>query len=359
MKASAQIQLFSKITFVDRLLFTKHLSVMIKSGITIVEALQILTDQTKSYAFKKTLSEVLADIQNGKTLAKSLAKHPKVFDTFYVSLVDIGEQTGTLDDNLIYLAAQLSKEYSFKQKVRGALMYPVIVLSAAGIIGSGISLFVLPQLIDLFKGFDVKLPLTTQLLLGLAGIMRDYGIIIVGSGIGLIILFRFAITTRAIKPFWNSFLLNLPIVGKIIQNSELSMLTRSLGIMIRSGLPITTALEIESNISANEVFRGYSKKMLSAITSGRSLSQELLSNHYAKIPLIAAKMISVGEKTGKMDETLIYLGDFFEGEVDDATKNLSTIIEPIMLLFIGIIVAFIAFAIISPIYQLTGSINAK
>jgi len=357
MKLSTQIQLFSRVSFLDKLLFTKHLSIMIKSGITIVEALTILKDQTKSDAFKKILSAILGDIQNGKSLAKSLAKHPNVFNTFYISLIDVGEQSGTLDENLIYLANQLAKDYSFKKKVRGAMMYPMIVLAAAGIIGMGISIFVLPQLINLFTGFDVTLPLTTQILLSFAQIMQDFGIIIVFGIVGLIFLFRFLITTKAVKPLWHGLLLSFPIFGKIVQNTELSTMTRSLGIMIKSGLPITKALEIEANMSPNIVFNQYSKRMLSGITRGHSLSQELESHYYKKIPLIAVKMIAVGEETGKLDETLLYLADFFEEEVDDATKNMSTMLEPIMLLGIGLVVAFVALAVISPIYQLTGSIK--
>jgi len=330
---------------------------MIKSGITIVEALTILKDQTKSDVFKKVLIGVLGDIQNGKSLAKSLAKHPKVFNTFYISLIDVGEQSGTLDENLIYLANQLAKDYAFQKKVRGAMMYPMIVLSAAGIIGMSISLFVLPQLINLFSGFDVELPLTTRLLLSFAQIMRDFGIIIVFCIVGLILLFRFLVTTKVVKPLWHRLLLSFPIFGIIMQNTELSTFTRSLGIMIKSGLPITKALEIETSMSSNTVFNQYSKRMLSGITRGHALSQELASPNYSKIPQIAVKMIAVGEETGKLDETLLYLADFFEEEVNDATKNMSTILEPIMLLGIGLIVAFVALAVISPIYQLTGSIK--
>lgn len=358
MKGSAQIQLFSRVTFLDKLLFTKHLSVMLKSGITILEALQILQDQIKSSSFKTIITTVISDIENGKSLSKSLAKHPKVFDTFYVSLVDVGEVSGTLDETLTYLANQLAKNYAFRQKVRGALMYPTIVLVSAGIVGMGISLFVLPQLIDLFKGFDVKLPITTQILLFAAVVMKNYGIEIIAAIVAGIFLFRLSIGTKAIKPVWHRLLLGLPIVGKIVQNAQLSEMTRSLGVMIRSGLPITTALEIETNTSSNMIFKGYARDLLAAVSKGHSLSQELDTNRYAKIPVIAIKMIAVGEKTGKLDEMLLYLGDFFEGEVDDATKNLPTVLEPIMLLIIGLIVAFIALAIISPIYQLTGSITA-
>jgi type IV pilus assembly protein PilC len=357
MKFTVQTQLFSRVSFLDKLLFTKHLALMIKSGITIVEAITILEDQTKSSAFKELLLKILADIQNGKSFAKSLEKHPSVFNVFYVSLINIGEESGTLDENLVYLAKQLAKEYAFRKEIRGAMMYPLIVLSAAAIIGMGISLFVLPQLINLFTGFDVQLPLATRILLWFAQTMRDYGIIIVLGILGFIIFLRFFVNTKVVKPFWHWTLLSFPIFGQMVQNVELSMLTRSLGIMIKSGLPIGTSLEIEANMSSNIIFNNYSKRMLSGITRGHSLSQELASHYYTKIPGIVVKMIAVGEETGKLDETLLYLADFFEEEVEDTAKNISTLLEPVMLLGIGLVVAFIAFAIISPIYQLTGSIK--
>jgi type IV pilus assembly protein PilC len=363
MKLPAQINLvsvmkfFSKITFLDKLLFTKHLSIMIKSGITIVEALEILTSQTKSPAFRNILESVSADVKNGKSLAEALQKHPKAFDTFYTSIIEIGETSGTLDQSLLYLSGQLAKDYAFRKKIQGAMLYPMIVFTAAGIVGIGVSLFVLPQLLDLFSGYEIELPLSTQILIFIAKSMQSYGVLIfIYIGI-LLVGVRILLTFPAIKPYWHQVLLVLPIFGKILQNSELTSFCRNLGIMLKSGLPITKALAIEENITSNLIFQKYLKDMLSAVDKGTLLSAELESGKYKKIPLIATKMIAVGEKTGKLEETFLYLGDFFEDEVDDATRNISTIIEPIMLLFIGLIVAFVALSIISPIYELTSSIK--
>jgi type IV pilus assembly protein PilC len=357
MKLSAQLQLFSKITFLDKLLFTKHVSILLESGITIVEALDILASETESAVFKDVITSISSEIKNGQTFTTALSKHPDVFNTLYLSLVEIGEKTGTLDTNLTYLADQLSKEYAFHKKIKGALMYPTIVFVAALIIGFGISIFALPKLVDLFQGFDVALPITTQILLGFATVMKNFGILVAIGCIGIIVLFRFLITLSTIKPLWQRLLLISPVIGKIIIHAELSLLCRSLGVMLKSGLPITTAFEIQTRISSNIIFTGYVTNLLNAVTKGKSLSQELESGAYPKIPLIMTKMIAVGERTGRLDKTLVYLGDFFESEVDDATKNLSTIIEPVMLVFVGLIVAFIALAIISPIYDLTGSIK--
>lgn len=357
---SAQLQLpsfFASIKFVDKLLFTKHLAMMAKSSITVVEALDILAAQTESALLKKVLTDMGKDIKNGKSLAESMSKHPKIFDTFYTSIIEVGETSGTLDESLSYLAAQLAKEYAFRKKVQGALMYPTIVLTAAGLVGIGVSLFVLPKLVDLFNGFDTKLPVSTQLLISFSNIMQHFGIFVVAGLAGLVFLIRFVLSLRAVKPYIDNVLLLIPVFGKIVQNAELASFCRNLGVMLKSGIPITNALAIEVKIITNRVFQEYVLLMLAATDKGRSLSDELQQGKYKRIPLIVTKMIEVGEKTGNLEETLLYLADFFEDEVDDATRNISTLLEPVMLLVIGGLVAFVALAIISPIYSLTGSVG--
>ncbi|MEK7571215.1 MAG: type II secretion system F family protein [Patescibacteria group bacterium] len=357
MNFSAQIPLLSHVSFLDKLLFTKHMGIMLKSGITIIDALHILASQTRSATFRDMLEGVAKSIENGQTLANALGKFSRVFDAFYVNIIKIGEDSGTLDQSFAYLGEQLGKDYAFRKKIQGALLYPIIVFTGAMIVGIGISLFVLPQLLELFKGFDVELPWTTQLLLWFAELMKNFGVIVVIWLFVVLVTGRLVTQLSVVKPLWHRFLLSLPILGNIIQNTELSSFSRNMGIMLKSGMPINTAMEIESHMTQNLVFQKYGENLLSSIDRGKSLAKELETGKYPKIPLIAVKMLSVGETTGKLDETFAYLADFFEEEVDDATKNISTIFEPIMLIFIGLIVAFVAMAIISPIYELTGNIK--
>lgn len=347
----------AKITFLDKLLFTKHLSVIVKSGITVSEALAILSDQSKSSKLKKVTESVLKDIENGKTLAKALSAYPKVFNSFYVSLIKIGETSGTLDQSLAYLADQLAKEHSFRQKVKGALLYPAIVLIAAVAVGAGVSYFVLPKLIDLFQGVSITLPPTTQALLFFAEFMKLYGLYVFALLAGFAFLFNFLIKIPAVSTVWYKFVFMVPFFGENVRNYELVFFCRSLGIMLKSGIPITEALEINRDASSNPIFKKYSLQLLDGLKNGKSLSKELSEAKYPNIPIIASRMIAVGEKTGKLDESLMYLGDFFEAEVDNSSKNIAATIEPIMLLVIGLVVAFIALAVISPIYELTGSIK--
>lgn len=348
---------FTQVGFVDKLLFTKHLSIMVKSGITIPEALDTLISQTKSHTFRTILSDVLKDIKNGQSLAKSLKKHPEAFDQFYTSFIEISEESGTLEENLNFLALQLSKEYGLRKKIQGALMYPAIVLTAITVVGAGMSIFVLPKLVDLFTSLEVELPWTTQVLLFVANSMKSYGVFIIGGFFGLLLLFRYCITLPNVKPHWHRFILSLPVLGPFLQNEQMASLCRNLGIMIKSGLSIKRALGVQYEVTTNSVYKTYVYKIQKSVERGKGIEEEILLEHFTKISPIATKMIGVGEKTGKLDEVLLYLGDFFEEEVDNTAKNFSTILEPIILLIIGLVVAFVALAIISPIYQITGSVR--
>jgi type IV pilus assembly protein PilC len=357
MNQKRNVQIFSKVGFLDKLLFTKHLSIMIKSGITISDAIETLASQTKSNKFNKVLTAVTKDVKNGQTLAKSLQRHPKVFDNFYISLIEVGEQSGTLEDSLNFLANQQTKEYSLHKKIQGALLYPTIVLVAITIVGMGMSLFVLPKLTDLFTSLGVKLPLTTQILLFFANLMKNHGaLIIIGFFITLSWL-RFFITLPFVRPKWDRIILSLPILGELLQNQQLSSICRNLGVMLKSGLPITKSLSIQTVATSNYVFKDYIKRLQKSVDKGKEMGIELDEGNYSKFSGVAVKMIAVGEKTGKLDEVFLYLGDFFEEEVDNTAKNLSVVLEPIILLGVGLLVGFVALAIISPIYELTGSIK--
>lgn len=225
------------------------------------------------------------------------------------------------------------------------------------LVGGGISVFVLPQLIDLFKSMDFELPMATKVLLTFAGIMKHYGILILGAITGLILFLRFIIETHFIKPAWQIFLLKLPVVGTFIQNVELSAFCRNLGMMLKSGLPIAAALDTQKQSTTNYVFKNYLDIILSDVNKGKNISESITNNRLVYFSTLAVRMIGVGEKTGKLDESLVYLGDYFEEEVDATAKDFSVVLEPIILLGVGLIVAYLALAIISPIYQFTGNVK--
>lgn len=357
MKLTAQVSILNRVSFQDKLLFTKHLDTMIKAGIPIDEALETLVDQAKSPVFNKILSKVLSDVENGQSLSKSLEKHPKVFDQFFISLIQVGEESGTLEENLSFLSKQLAKDYRLRSKVRGAMFYPALVFSAAIILGGFISFFILPKLVDFFQSFDIELPLTTRLLLIISNIMKNYGLyILIGLIVGAI-LFRIIIRLSAIRPKWHALLLRLPLFGKMIVYGQLSRFARNFGTLIKSGVPITKSLNITASTLSNLKFRNDLASVEELLAKGKNIGETLKSKNYFEYPPIVSRMIAIGEKTGKLDETLLYLGDFYEDEVDDLSKNMSTVLEPFLLVAIALVVGFVALAIISPIYELTGSIR--
>lgn len=339
------------------LLFTRHLATMIKAGIPIAESLKTLSDQTKSKEFKKVINTVLADVDNGQPLAKSLSKHPKVFDKFYVSLIEVSEESGSLDENLEFISKQLAKNYSLKKKIQTAMLYPTIIFVAATVMGGFISLFVLPQLVGFFDAFEIELPLATKILLFIANAFKNYGILIIIGFVALIAFFQMLIRLPFIKPKWHALILNFPLMGNFIKDSNLAQFSRNFGVLIKSGVPISKAITVTAETLSNLKYKNDLILIGTSLTQGSDISTAMASKKFSEFPPLVYKMIEVGEKTGKLDESLLYLGDYYEEEIDNFSKNLTTVLEPIMLIVIGLVVGFVALAIITPIYQLTGSIR--
>ena len=339
----------------EKVTFTKHLATMIKAGIPIGEALASLAEQSWSPQFKRAVKGILASVNNGTSLAKSLSAYPGIFDRYYVSFVEVGEESGTLEENLSYLSGELYKDHLTRMRVESAMIYPAIVLSATFIIGGGISLFVLPKLVDLFGAFDVELPLATQILLGVASFMKTSGVLVVVSALLLLTGLTLIVRLPLIKPIWNRLALAIPILGPITSRYQITRLCRNLGTLLKSGVPIAKALEITAKTLTNMTYSSALGTCLDDVERGRPLSEPLSKNRL--FPSLLTKMAQVGEKSGKLDESFLYLGDYYDEELENITKNLTTVLEPVLLLVLGILVAFVAIAIISPIYQLTGSIG--
>jgi type IV pilus assembly protein PilC len=337
--------------------FTKHLATLTKAGVPIAESLASLAEQPWSSAFKSAIKDILRNINNGQSLAKSLGAHPKIFNQYYISFIEIGEEAGTLEENLAYLSEQLYKDSSSRKRVETAMLYPAIVLTTAFLIGGSISLFILPKLVDFFASFEMELPLATRLLLSFANLMKTSGPLIF-LGIFLIIaFFSFLFSQTPFKSLWGAILLKLPIVGRVNANLQLIRFSRNLGTLLKSGVPIVRALDVTEKTLSNSVYKRALSVAVGDVEKGKSLSDSISKNKI--FPSLITKMISVGEKSGKLDESLLYLADYYDDEMENFNKNLSIVIEPILLIFIGLIVGFIALAIISPIYQLTGSLGRQ
>ncbi len=345
------------IPLVEKVLFIKHLGVMIKSGINLSEALEVIADQTTSKRFKTILNSVLDKVKTGQSLANVLAKFPKIFDPLIVNIIRVGEESGTLEENLEYLANELEDRLELRRNIKTAAFYPAIILSATFGLGLILAYFVLPKINHLFKTLSFELPLTTRILIWFADLMDQHGLAIVLGIIFGLFFFQFLVTRRFFKPIWHRLLLRLPVIGSVIINYNLVIINRTLGILLKSGLTIDQSIIVATDITRNIVYQRKLKKILPQIQKGKSLADALASFKQPKrnqvFPLLMIKMINIGERSGNLDESLAYLADYFEKEVDTTTKNLTTVLEPILLLIVGLIVGFIAISVISPIYQIT------
>ncbi len=342
------------VSFKDRLVMTRNLAVMVRAGMTLDESISILAEQSTNAKLTSILSGINESIRSGKSFADSLSDYPKVFPDLYVNIVGAAEQGGTLDESLLQLSHQMEKTYELKTKVKNALFYPVVVIVATVVVGVLISVMVLPKVTRLFVSFDTQLPLTTRILLGFSHLITNYPAMLALGLFGIVFLFSVFTKSKIFRPIWHRILLRLPVAGKISRNFNIALFARTLNALLSSGVPINEGLEVTSNTIRNVRYRKFLVEVVEQQQTGESLGN-LLRQNPKLFPPIVYRMVAVGEESGNLEDTLEFLADFFDGEVDSITKNLSTILEPLLLIFIGTAVGIVALAIITPIYQITGS----
>lgn len=352
-----QINIFNNISHLDKLMFTKHMYIMLKSGVPIYEALGTLAESTKSKPLKKVIGKIISDIQNGKSFYDALIKHPTVFDGFFTSLIKISEESGTLEETLLFLSDQMEKDYQIRQKIKGAMFYPMLIVVAGGGVAAFISIAILPQLVDFFGALEIELPLPTKILLFFANIMKDHGILIFAGLFLFFIGIKLLINTKFVRPHWDAFVLKIPLFGKVVKYGNLARFCRNFGTLLKSGVPAAKGLNTTADALSNLVFQKHLHEVQESLEKGKNISDSLAKKKYDEFPTMVVTMIRIGERTGNLEEVLIYMSEFYEDEIDNITKSLTTVLEPILLLAMGIMVGFIAIAIIGPIYKLTGSIN--
>jgi type II secretory pathway component PulF len=342
-----------KVSFEEITLFTKHLSVLIKSGITLVEGLEILINQIENKNFKKILTKINNEVKEGHSFYSSLKKYSDVFPLIYLTMIKVGEQSGKLDVMLDYLASYLKKQYDFKKKIESSLLYPKIILATAFLVGMILSLFVLPRLVDVFKSLEVKLPLSTQILITFAFFIKNNVFLIVLFFILGFFSLKIFLKQKKVRQFLEVFSLRLPVFGNFFNQIAVASFCRNLGIMIKSGVTVVTALDIIASSEVNYLYQNYAQKLKEGLKEGKTIFETIQEKKMIFFPKIALRMIEVGEKSGRLDETLLYLADFFEEETDVFAKDFATLIEPLVLLVVGLVVAFLAISILSPIYEIS------
>lgn len=342
---------------VEKLLFTRELAVLLKSGVSLREALLSIAEQSNFSAMKKIILAVVTDIENGQTLARALGRYPRVFDHLFVNLVVIGEQTGSLAKNLEFLALQIEKSYQLKKKIQSILLYPAIVFLTAVTVASLISVFILPKLVKLFQSFEMGLPLSTKILLAFSVLMKNHGVAVLFLMVALVVALRVITLLPLVRPYWHRFLLRLPALGAFLRSVYLAQFFRDMGVMLGSGLPISQSLLVEEKAARNAEFAAMARGLHQGAMEGKTLSDVLASEYQRLVPGVVTKMVAAGEQSGKLSDTFLYLGDFLDDEVDRSAKNFTVVLEPMLLIVIASVVVFLAMAILSPIYSLTGSVR--
>lgn len=343
----------NKVSFATLVIMTRQLATMIQSGLVLSEAIDILASQQTNKRFKEVLGEVLRDIKSGLDLASALKKHPDVFPPLYSNLIKAGESSGKLDSVLLQMASSLEKDREFKARVKGAMIYPIVIsLMMVGVMMI-MMLFVIPKLTSLYTQSNMELPLPTQILIGSSGFMISYWWLMLILFVAGIIIFRKWVQTPGGKYAFDVFLLKIPVVGRVIEGTSITNFTRTFGLLIAAGIPILDSLMIVTDVVGNSVYKRALEKSAHGVERGLLFSSQL--EQLGVFPRIVPQMIKVGEETGKIDEIAFKLSEYFESETDHLVKNLTVIIEPVILVILGIGVAFLVLSIILPIYKLTTS----
>ncbi|MFA6096784.1 MAG: type II secretion system F family protein [Candidatus Paceibacterota bacterium] len=344
---------FRRVKAMDRMLFTRHLGIMLKAGLSFSRALTVLSEQTGNAYFKEVLEKVQDDVQKGSQLGESLEKHPKAFDELFVNMIKVGETGGNLEEVLDLLYVQIKKSNELTSRVKGAMMYPAVIIFAMSVVGALMMTFVLPSILSIFRDMDVPLPLPTKILIFISDTIQKHGVLLL---IGIIAFFSILIsiirTPRGKKGF-DYILLRLPTIKTIIMKINMARFCRTLSSMIASGVSIVKALEIVSRILGNTYYREAVGKASASVQKGTTLSE--FFTQYPKLfhPMMV-HMVEVGEETGTLEETLKQVAEFYEEDVEQVTENMSAIIEPILMLVIGAAVGVFAVAIIQPMYGIMG-----
>ncbi len=350
---SLDLPFLNRVKAKDLVVFSRQLAVMASASVPIVQALRILVNQTENPRLKVIVSDVADEVDGGAKLSQALAKYRKVFSDFYIAMVRSGETSGRLDDVLNYLADQQEKDYDLSAKIKGAMIYPAFILSGLFVVGVIMMIFVVPKLTAIILESGADLPVTTKILIFISDFMRSYWyillLILVGA-IGGLVWFSKQKTGRVVI---DHLKLKVPIFGGLWKRIYLVRMTRSLSTLIAGGVPLTTALEIVADVVGNYVYEDLVRRTIREVEDGNSVATLFLKSN--DVPAMISQMMSVGEQTGRLDEILGKITDFYSREIENMVANMVSLIEPMIMLMMGVGVGLMVAAIIMPMYQLATS----
>jgi type IV pilus assembly protein PilC len=346
-----------KVTPKDIVIFVRQLSTMIDAGLPLIQGLEVLASQQENKTFKKILLDTKSDVEGGFTFADAMKKHPKQFDRLFCNMVAAGEMGGILDDVLKRLADYMEKALRLKKKVKGALTYPIIVLAISAMVIGVILIFVIPVFEQMFADFGGSLPLPTQMVVNLSNFVKSYFLVMIGVVVVMVFLFKKYYKTEKGRRVMDRLILKFPVFGPLLKKVAVAKLTRTLGTLIDSGVPILEALNVAAGTAGNKVVEEAIYSVRSSVSKGRTIAQPL--GESGIFPAMVVQMISVGETTGALDQMLNKIADFYDEEVETAVDALTTMIEPFMIVFLGGTVGSIIIAMYLPIFAMAGAVSGS
>ncbi len=345
-----------KVTNKDIVIFTRQFSTMIDAGLPLVQGLTILADQAENKTFKRILKDIVRDVEGGSSLAEAMERHPKVFDSLFVNLIAAGEVGGILDTILQRLAAYIEKVEKLKSQIKGAMTYPIIVVAIAIIVIAVIMIFVIPVFQDMFSSFGKALPVPTQIVVAMSNFTKGNILYIIGALILFVFLFKKYRGTTGGRKVTDTLSLKLPIFGPLLKKVAVARFSRTLGTMIRSGVPIIKALEIVAKTSGNVVLEEVVLDVRSSIAEGQPIAEPLSENDI--FPNMVVQMIAVGEATGALDTMLEKIADFYDDEVDIAVEAMTAMLEPLLMVFLGGAIGGLVIAMYLPIFGMAAAMGS-
>ncbi len=351
----ASLPFFGKAKNKNVVIFSRQLAVMMAATVPIVQALRILIVQTDDRVLKQIISSMANDIDGGMKLSSAFAKHPETFSNFYVAMLRSGETSGRLEKVLNYLATQMEKDYDLVSRIRGAMIYPAFIITALVGVGAAMLIFVVPKMTDLLKANGAELPFMTRMLIGVSDFLTGYWWALILAAVIVVVGTRFLLNTSWGREAWDNGKLHIPVFGSLFKKIILSRFATGLSTLIKGGVPISRALKITSDVVSNKAFKVLIEATVKEVEDGNSITTIFAQNKM--VPAIVSQMMGVGERTGRMDEVLDRLGDFYGREVDTMIGSLTSLIEPIIMIILGVAVGLMVSAIILPIFQVANSIN--
>lgn len=337
--------------------FTRHLSVMLSAGVTIFEAINFLKDQSRNKVFAARLNRIIESLNNGQSLSAAMKRFPKIFPEIYTNIIHVGENSGTLAETMLDLADHLEENDRFRRKVSGALVYPKIILLVMLAFMIVLFFWVMPRILTVFESLSANIPATTRFMIGATHFLRQNLLFIILFIIGIYALAKILIRNSKIRYYRDLMYLKMPLVGKTVLNYNTAQVSQHFGTLFQSGLTIVKCLEITSTVINNTVFRDEINAMTEKIKKGSSFSQSFSDNNH--FPPMFVKLIRVGERTGKLPYVIDYMKRYYSTLVDTDVKNIATIIEPVIMVLLGMMVAGLVITVIGPIYQLISNVGPK